>query len=248
MGIEIVAAGLLGGIGSYFGGKAQESASREQAGVSREQIAENKRQADLNEAFRREQMRLEQAELERQAKERQEAIDRERRTKYAASGIISGGYDTSGYGKELNYVDPYAGSVKSAIDTLLSGGLTEAELRQQGKALESSNQIIGANAATMGLPAGARAALGGQSTQAILDNYANMGAGRVGQGLSAADTATRTGADIANINYQSGLANFLKEQELKNRKTEIMAGYATPLPTISEADMAKYGKYLTKVS
>ena len=78
----------------------------------------------------------------------------------------------------------------------------------------------------MGLPAGARAALLGKSTENITGGYANRASDRVGQGVSLATGAAGTGANIANMNYQASLNEWLKQRELENQKTQLLASVA----------------------
>jgi hypothetical protein len=195
----LIAAAALGGLGSFFGGQAEEEAAKRST-------EESKRQFDLTYAQR--------------LKEYQDSL----KSKESARGVI-GGMDTRGYGQTLNYVNPYQNAIDTSINAFLSGALTPAEVAQQGKDIATGTQSINAGAATMGLPAGARAGLLSKNVSDITGNYANIASGRIGTGLGAANTAASTGANIASMNYNSGLANFLQEQDLKNKQAQLLAGY-----------------------
>jgi hypothetical protein len=249
--LPFIGGALLGGIGSYFGGKANESGAKTSAESNKYGIDKSAESAAASLAEQKRQALIAEAVTAQKLADEQQAVKDAAATKVAAGGIISSGYDTSGYDKTLNYIDPYATGVKSAIDTLLAGGLTGAETAQRDKGIAAGEQTVRSNAATMGLPAGARALLSGQNMSDIMNNYAVMGSGRVEQGISAAGSATQIGAEIAKTNYDSALQNFLTQQGLKNRKTELMAANAVPannLDAIKSADaMTKYSSALAEI-
>jgi hypothetical protein len=208
MGAESLLAGIspwtmlgsaaIGGIGSFFGASAEEQAAEKARQMQEAQLA-----------FKKQQWADQQA------------------GKKNASGIIGSGYNTAGYGQTLNYVNPYQGAIDTSINAFLSGGLMPAEIAQQGKDIAAGSQNINANAATMGLTAGGRAALQNQNVSNITGNYANLASGRIGTGIGAATNAASTGANIANMNYQTGLNNFLQQQQANNQKMQLMGQYAT---------------------
>lgn len=193
----MIGGAALGGLGSYFGGQAQQQAAEEAAKAQREQLAFQKQQyADTL------------------------------RSKQLGSGIIQDRFNTAGYGSNLNYANPYESAMNTSLNTFLSGGLMPVEQTQQAKDIATGQQAINAAAATAGLPAGARLGLQGQNVANVTGNYANMASGRIGQGIGYANQAANTGANIAQMNYQSGLQNFLNQQEQQNKQAQLLAGLA----------------------
>jgi len=197
--LSLIGAGI-GGIGSYWGGQGNKQAAEEQAALSRESLAYKKWKDE---------------------QDRKDLLA----SKESARGVL-GGMDVSGYGGNLNYVNPYQSAVDTSLNAFLSGKLTDAEVTQQGKDIATAGQTINAGAATMGLPAGARAGLLGQSTSDITGNYANIASGRIGTGIGLATSAAGTGANIANMNYSAGLQKFLAEQQAKNQQAQLLASYS----------------------
>ena len=194
----MIGGAALSGLGAYFGSDAEAQAMQQQAKIQQEQI-------DLK------------------AKEDAQA----QAAKVSASGIVGSGIPTGAYGQTLNYTDPNAAATNSTIQTFLSGGLTDAEKAQMGIDIKTGTQSINAAAATSGMPAGARMGVQGQNVAQIGQNYANTASARIGTGLTAANNAANTGLNIANQNYQSGLNNYLNQQNQQNMKTQLLAGYAT---------------------
>lgn len=187
----------ISGIGSYFQGSAEEQAAAQAAKVQEEQLAFQKQQyADQQKA------------------------------KQTASGIVGSGISTDAYGNTLNYVDPLANQKNATLASMMSGQLTTAQQAQMQNDVATAGQTTNSSAATMGLPAGARLAVNNQNVQGISRNYADVASNEMAAGVSGANTAANTGSNIASTNYQSGLANWMNQQQQQNLKTQSLAQYA----------------------
>ena len=188
----------LSGIGSYFQGDAEKQAAAEAAKVQQEQLDFQKQQF---------------------AASQQGKVD--------ASGIINSGMSTTGIAPTMDYTNPLAATQQSALTSMMTGQLTPAQQAQMQSTIASANQNTNAVAASSGMPAGARAAMGAQNTAAIGTQYGNIAANEMTAGVQGATAAGNLGLNVASTNNQSALTSYLNQQQQQNLKAQTLAGYAT---------------------
>ena len=201
--VAIGTGSLVGGIGGYLGASSQADASQTN---TQEQIQMSKDQLNF---------------------EKQKYLD-SLAAKANASNIINNGMNTSSYDVPYQFSNAYAPGLDTSINAFLSGQLTPAQQAQKAQDIATGNQVLNANAATMGLTAGGRAALTNQLSQGIDRTYANVAGNNIATGIQAAQGQQRFDAGQYQTGYQYGLGDFLNSQNLQNQKAQLQAGYATP--------------------